>query len=67
MHTPVAQLDEHRAVMCKVARSNPSWISTQDFKITEEKVLPLQFANLPLQIVSFSSFQRKRTINCKGL
>ena len=37
---PVAQLVEHRAVMREVVGSNPSWINTQDLKITEEKVLP---------------------------
>ena len=39
---PVAQLVEHQAVMREVAGSNPGPINTQDLKITEEKVLPLQ-------------------------
>ena len=39
---PVAQLFERRAVMREVAGSNPGRINTQDLKITQEKVLPLQ-------------------------
>ena len=49
---PVAQLVEHRAVMREVAGSNPGRINTQYLKITEEKVLPLQFH---LQMVRLSS------------
>ena len=37
----VAKLFENRVIMREVAGSIPGGINTQDFKITEEKLLPL--------------------------
>ena len=39
----LAQLGEHRSAECEVGSSNPGQTNTQALKITEEKVLPLQW------------------------
>ena len=52
---PVAKLAEHRVVIREIAGSTPGRINTKDLKITEEKVLSLQFH---LQMVRLSSLLR---------
>ena len=48
---------EHRAVTQEVAAWNPGRMNTRDLKITEEKVLPLQFHWQMVQVFSDKDFK----------
>ena len=56
---------EHWAVVQEVAGLNLARINTQDVKITEEKVPPLQF-HLQMGRLEFQVFLNK-AINCRPL